>query len=211
MMKYARAIVEKSAPGLTALDPVADADQGRIGLAWMTIQMSEQLLTWHNGNTGGYRSMLALNRESGRAVLVLNSSTRSVDDPGLQLAGAASAAELQPTALPGLGLGLIVALLVGLVLLVSGVVALLRTRHRIAAVRGGINAVAALVLLRVHGPWALIPAELWSALVGLVLASVIVGFLRSKTSPVGPQRRRWASITFAGFALLVLLVLAGTA
>jgi hypothetical protein len=88
---------------------------------------------------------------------------------------------------------------------VSGVVALLRTRHRIAAVRGAVNAVAALVLLRAHGPWALIPAELWSALVGLVLASVIVGALRSNAAPVGPERRRWASITSVGFAVLVLL------
>ena len=105
MMKYARAVVEGQAPGLAALEPVADADDGRIGLAWMTSQMSGQTLTWHNGNTGGYRSMLALDRATGQAVLVLNSSTRSVDDPGLQLAAAASAAELQPTALPGLGLG----------------------------------------------------------------------------------------------------------
>ena len=36
MMKYARAVVERQAPGLAALEPVADADQGRIGLAWMT-------------------------------------------------------------------------------------------------------------------------------------------------------------------------------
>ena len=142
---------------------------------------------------------------------MLNSSTRSVDDPALQLAGAASAAELQPTALPGLGLGPIAALLTGLVLLVSGAAALLRTRHRIAAVRGAIHAVAALVLLRVHGPWALIPAELWSAVVGLVLASVLVGFLRSTTSPVGPERHRWASITSVGFVVLVLLAIVWTA
>ena len=211
MMKYARAVVERQAPGLAALDPVADADQGRIGLAWITSQVSGRTLTWHNGNTGGYRSMLALDRESGQAVLVLNSSTRSVDDPGLQLAGAASAAELQPTALPGLGLGLIAALLIGLVLLVSGTVALLRARHRIAAVRGAVHAVAGLVLIRVHGPWALIPAELWSALAGLVLASVIVGSLRSKASPVGPERHRWASITSVGFAVLMLLALVWTA
>jgi CubicO group peptidase (beta-lactamase class C family) len=210
MMKYARAVVEGQAPGLAALEPMADADYGRIGLAWMTSQMSGQTLTWHNGNTGGYRNMLALDRATGQAVLVLNSSTRSVDDPGLQLAAAASAAELQPTALPGLGLGPI-ALLIGLALLVSGAVAMLRTRHRIAAVRGAVNAVAALVLLRVHGPWALIPAELWSALAGLALASVIVGSLRSKASPVGPQRRRWASIASLGFAVLVLLALVWTA
>ena len=211
VMKYARAVVERQAPGLAALEPVADADQGRIGLAWMTSEVSGRTLTWHNGGTGGYRSMLALDRATGQAVLVLNSSTRSVDDPGLQLAAAASAAELQATALPGLGLGLIAALLVGLVLLVSGAVALLRTRHRIAAVRGAVNAVAGLVLLRVHGPWALLPAELWSALAGLVLASVVVGSLRSRAQPVGPERHRWASITSVGFAVLMLLAIVWTA
>jgi hypothetical protein len=155
--------------------------------------------------------MLALDRESGQAVLVLNSSTRSVDDSGLQLAGAASTGELQPTALPGLGLGLIAALLVGLVLLVSGAVALFRTRHRIVGVRGAVNAVAGLVLLRVHGPWTLVPAELWSALLGLVLSGIIVGSRRFRASPVGPERHRWASIASLGFALLVLLALTWTA
>jgi CubicO group peptidase (beta-lactamase class C family) len=211
MMKYARAVVESRAPGLAALEPVADADGGGVGLAWFTSQMSGRTLTWHNGGTGGYRSMLALDRATGQAVLVLNSSTRSVDDPGLQLAGAASAAELQGTALPGLGLGQIGALHIGLVLLVSGAVAMLRVRHRIAAVRGAVHAVAALVLMGVHGPWALIPAELWSALAGLVLASAIIGSLRFKASPVGPERRSWASLASAGFAVLTLLALAWTA
>ncbi len=58
MMKYARAVVERQAPGLAALEPVADADEARIGLAWITSQMSGRTLTWHNGGTGGYRSML---------------------------------------------------------------------------------------------------------------------------------------------------------
>ena len=76
MMAFARALVEGQAPGLAALDPVADANQGRIGLAWITSHISGRTLTWHNGNTGGYRSMLALDRQTGQAVLVLNSSTR---------------------------------------------------------------------------------------------------------------------------------------
>ena len=211
VMKYARAVVERHAPGLAALEPAADADEGRIGLAWMTFEGSGQTLTWHNGGTGGYHSMLALDRATGQAVLVLNSSTRSVDDSGLQLAAAASADELHATALPGLGLGLIAALLVGLVLLVSGAVALLRTRHRIAAARGAVIAVAGLVLLRGHGPWALVPGELWSVLAGLVLAGVVVGSLRSRAKPVGPESRRWASVASLGFAVLVLLAAVWTA
>jgi CubicO group peptidase (beta-lactamase class C family) len=210
MMKYARAVVEKQAPGLAALEPRADADVGRIGLAWIASDVSGRTITWHNGSTGGNRSMLAMDRATGQAVLVLNSSTRSVDDSGLQLAGAGSDAELQPTALPGLHLGQILAFFIGLVLLVSGVVALLRTRHRIAAIRGAIHAAAALVLLRAHGPWALLPAELWSALLGLVLASVLVGFLHVKTSPAAPKRHRWVSVTSVGLAMLVLLGLVWT-
>ncbi len=205
MMAFARALVEGHAPGLAALDPVADANQGRIGLAWITSHLSGRTLTWHNGNTGGYRSMLAVDRQTGQAVLVLNSSTRSVDDPALQLAAATSAAELEAALQPGPSLGSIAALLLGLVLLGAGVVGLLRTRHRIAAVRGAVHAAAGLVLLRAHGPWALLPAELWSALAGVVAASVVVGSLRARIRPVGPKRRRWAAITSVGFAVLLLL------
>jgi len=64
---------------------------------------------------------------------------------------------------------------------------------------------AGLVLLRAHGPWALLPAELWSALAGVVAASVVVGSLRVRIRPVGPKRRRWAAITSVGFAALLLL------
>ena len=46
---------------------------------------------------------------------------------------------------------------------------------------------------------------------GWSLASVIVGSLHSKTSPVGPERHRWASITSVGFAVLMLLALVWTA
>ena len=155
--------------------------------------------------------MLALDRGTGQAVLVLNSSTRGVDDPALQLAAAASAAGLKAALQPGSSLGTIAALPVGLVLLVSGATTLLRSRHRIAAVRGALTAAAALVMLRVHGPWALLPAELWSALAGLVLASVVVGSLRLKAQPAGPERRRWASVAALCCAVLVLIALAWTA
>jgi hypothetical protein len=210
-MKYARAIVEGEAPGLAALEPVADADEGRVGLAWMTSEVSGRTLTWHNGSTGGYRSMLALDRQTGQAVLVLNSSTRAVEDPGLQLAAAASAAELEAALQPGVTLGTIAGLPVGLMLLVSGAVALIRTRHRIAAVRGALTAAAGLVMLRVLGPWALLPAEIWAALAGLVLASAIVASTRFKAQPVGPKRRRWVSLATLGLAALVLLAAVWTA
>lgn len=211
VMKYARAVVKGTAPGLAALEPVADADAGQIGLAWRTFDVSGRTLSWHNGGTGGHRSMLALDRETGQAVLVLNSSTRWVDDPGLQLAAAASPADLGAALQPGLGLGSLAAVPVGLVLLASGAATLLRSRHRIAAVRGALSAAAGLVMLRVHGPWALLPAELWTALAGLVLACVVVSLPRFKTHPIGPKHRRGASVTALGSAVLALAALVWTA
>jgi hypothetical protein len=211
VMKYARAVVEGKVPGLAALEPVADTGAGQIGLAWMTSDQSGRTLTWHNGGTGGYRSMLALDRTTGQAVLVLNSSTRWVDDPGLQLAAATSAGDLEAALQPGLSLGSLAAPPVGLVLLVVGVTTLLRSRHRIAAVRGALTAAAGLAMLRVHGPWALLPAELWTALAGLVLACVVVSLPRLKTLPAGPEHRRWASVAALAFAVLALAAVAWTA
>jgi hypothetical protein len=45
--------------------------------------------------------MLALDRQTGQAVLVLNSSTRSVDDPALQLAAAHPRLSWKPPYHPG--------------------------------------------------------------------------------------------------------------
>ena len=201
MMKYARAVVERQAPGLAALDPVADADEGRIGLAWITSEMSGRTLTWHNGNTGGYRSMLALDRAPGPSRPRCSAAPRrSVDDPGLlELAAAASAAEIAArTALPprprsDRGLPHRSACSWCPV-----AVALLRTRHRIAALprhaRPRAVTAARCCATRAVGPDT--GAELWSALVGLVLARRHSRLPpRQPASPGGPERHRWASRT----------------
>lgn len=47
--------------------------------------------TWHNGGTGGYQSMLALDLENQTAAYVINDSTTRVDDLGLTLLEGANA------------------------------------------------------------------------------------------------------------------------
>lgn len=58
----------------------------RIGLHWVTTTTPAGDVSWHNGGTGGFRSWLGCNRETGRAAVVLsNGSAASVDDLGLHL------------------------------------------------------------------------------------------------------------------------------
>lgn len=87
----ATAALEGRAPGQSALDPVApdDADgpEGRQqGLGWVVDRADPArglpALTWHNGGTGGTSSYVALDRDAGRAVVVLATGTDGVEDLG---------------------------------------------------------------------------------------------------------------------------------
>ncbi len=87
MARFARALLDGTAAGAAALDPVEEfaGPAVRIGAAWLTTDRRERgLLTWHNGGTGGFRSFLGLRREAGFGVVVLGASTRAVD--GLAIA-----------------------------------------------------------------------------------------------------------------------------
>ncbi|WP_370618039.1 serine hydrolase domain-containing protein [Mumia sp. Pv 4-285] len=77
------AVLDRSAPGADAVEPRWDAADGdRIGLAWFT---SADGTTWHNGGTGGYRAMVALDRTRGRGVVVLADTAIDVDDAALDI------------------------------------------------------------------------------------------------------------------------------
>ena len=205
LMRYARAVLAGTAPGLAALQPRSDASDGRIGLAWFTSRVLDQELLWHNGATGGSRSMFILDRASGQAVVVLNASDRWIDRPGLQLGAARPGATLQAADRPAAGYPLIAAAAAGLVLLVSGLRTLVAAApHRAAQLGGLLSALAGLVLLRVRGPWVFVPAELWSALVGLTLAGVALGIARARTLPGLPERRRAGAVTSVVVSAAVL-------
>ncbi|MDJ0315803.1 serine hydrolase domain-containing protein [Arthrobacter antibioticus] len=62
------------------LDPQASTEDGDlIGLAWFIQAPGDGTATWHNGGTGGFASMIALDRASNRAVIILSSTATSVD------------------------------------------------------------------------------------------------------------------------------------
>ncbi len=84
---FAAALLDGSAPGADALDPTARfaGPAVRIGAAWLITSARGRTTTWHNGGTGGWRSYVGLDRDAGRAVVVVRASTRSVDRIGYDL------------------------------------------------------------------------------------------------------------------------------
>jgi CubicO group peptidase (beta-lactamase class C family) len=87
MARLTQALLDGSAPGLSALDPVADfaGPAARIGAAWITLEVKGRRITWHNGATGGFRSWIGLDREAGAGVVLLSASSRPVDRHGFAL------------------------------------------------------------------------------------------------------------------------------
>ena len=81
------ALLDGSAPGVSALDPVADlrGSRLRIGAAWMTMTRRDVALTWHNGGTGGFRSVVVLDRAAGAGVALVTATPRSVEGAGMEL------------------------------------------------------------------------------------------------------------------------------
>lgn len=86
MARLAATLVDSTAPGLGALDPVAPmAGRARIGAAWITVDLKGGPITFHNGETGGFHSWLSLDRRAGTAAVVLSATAASVDRAGLAL------------------------------------------------------------------------------------------------------------------------------
>lgn len=87
MGRFTLALLDGTAPGLAALDPVAPlaGPAVRIGAAWITLDRHGRQVTWHNGGTGGFRSWLGVDRAAGTGVVVLCATARSVDRMGMSL------------------------------------------------------------------------------------------------------------------------------
>ncbi|MBN6038224.1 beta-lactamase family protein [Amycolatopsis sp. 195334CR] len=86
MARFAAAVLDGSAPGTAALDPVDRfGAAGRIGAAWLTIRVKDRTVTWHNGGTGGFRTWLGFDRDAGTAAVILSATALPVDRQGFAL------------------------------------------------------------------------------------------------------------------------------
>lgn len=204
LTRYARALLDGTAPGMAALEPrwQASGTDNRIGYFWITSsEPGRPAITWHNGGTGGARTFFGLDRANQRAVVVLNDSTVSVDSLGV---GLLTDSPVKASPLP------IVALVV--LLLTAGAIGLLawravRARSRLPLLSAAIDSALMLFLAWRLGPWQLVPGLLWTALAGVALAAVLWGVRRWAGLPwVGKKRiGEWLAL---GISLALLGVLA---
>lgn len=81
-----RSILDQTAPGVAALEPVADfSPRVRIGAAWITVPYRRRTITWHNGATGGFSSWIGVDREARIGVAVVSARHGAVDRAGFRL------------------------------------------------------------------------------------------------------------------------------
>jgi CubicO group peptidase (beta-lactamase class C family) len=87
MASLVQALLDGTAPGVAALDPVANfaGPAARIGAAWMTLRVKGRDITWHNGATGGFRTWAGLDREAGTGVVLLSATAVTVDRQGFRM------------------------------------------------------------------------------------------------------------------------------
>jgi CubicO group peptidase (beta-lactamase class C family) len=80
MVRYTRALLDGSAPGIDALTPRWDFGAQQIGYAWQIERYQGHTVTFKNGLTGGFTSKIILDRADDRAVIVLSNTAAEVDD-----------------------------------------------------------------------------------------------------------------------------------
>lgn len=202
---WASALLDGSAPGSAAMDPLTDIPGGQIGLVWHVREVDGRTITWHNGATGGTRTILALDRQRGQAVLLLSSTARDADSAGLHLAATSPGAPTTFVDRPATSWpGLVGWSAVGLLLLGTAV-----RRWRLgggwALIEGALAAVTGLLVLLVHGPWQLVPTALWA---GLALALLALGVDAVRHPGPGRTTTMRASVTsLASTTVLLALTL----
>lgn len=208
MLRYADAILDGRAPGLAALQPLHQSDEtDATGMAWQitTDPNTGRQTRWHNGGTGGSRTMLAIDTQQRRAAIVLSNTDIWVNGIGLELVGAEGSQPRVETVTTAIGFGV-------LAIAIAAVGTTILRAFRGPTLMAQLSAVAwaiftATLMLRL-GPWAMVPAAVPGALIGLIVgaAAVIVGRKAlTRTPPALPTAGRWS----AGLDLGISAVLAG--
>ncbi len=93
LLKFAQAHLGPAPEGLTEAIALNCATAYRLNAraaihpGWIATNLprSQYPVMFHNGSTGGYRSLLAIAPEHNAAIVILNANNRSVDRPGLDL------------------------------------------------------------------------------------------------------------------------------
>jgi CubicO group peptidase (beta-lactamase class C family) len=62
-----------------------------VALGWHVTDRDGTEIIWHNGGTGGYRSIVAVNREAGTGIVILTNAVLSLDALAVELMALAPA------------------------------------------------------------------------------------------------------------------------
>lgn len=206
---YARAILDGTAPGVAALDARWPAPWGQqSGLAWIVADGGGHPVAWHNGGTGGTRTMLAIDRDSGTAAIVLTNTARDVTAAGFELVGGAQGLPDDPP----IDLETAIWVLIGLLTTIVFAVGSIRGRSRASILGQGLGAAGALLLWWVAAPWDWAPAWMFGLAAGLAVAALVVTVRRWAGLPWVPERRRPLALTalVLGSAWLVAMLALAT-
>ena len=205
---YAQAILDGTAPGVDSLDARWPALWGQqSGLAWMVADGGGHPVAWHNGGTGGTRTMLAIDRDRGTAAIVLTNTARDVTAAGLELVGGAQGLPEDPP----IDLETGVWVLIGLLTAIAYAVGSVRGRSRARILGQGLGAAGSLLLWGVAAPWDWAPLWIFGLAAGLAVAALLVTVRRWAGLPWVPERRRPLALTalvLGGAWLVAMLALA---
>ncbi len=209
VVRYAQAVLRGTAPGMAALQPRFDADAvapgatTRIGYHWFTTTIGEHAFTWHNGGTAGFRTILAIDQDAGRAVLVIGNTSRGVDPIAVRLLTGQTEGMGDTGGVPP-----IIALVLGAVGLI-GIGRLvhraLRATSRVQLISSTAGAVTGLALTRALGPWGYLPGWLWGGLLGVAVVAMLLAAHAGRSLPWRTRRWRILHEVTTGLAVAVAI------
>lgn len=203
--RYAQALLSGQVPGTAALEPVADGTApARVGLFWLVSPgPQEQTLTWHFGGTAGSSSFLALDRDAGRAVVVLSNTSHPVDRLGAGLI----ADDKPPGAAPN-PMDLLSALVLAAVV-VWTVRRVLGASRRTQVLRAALDFASIALLTALLADWVTVPGWFHGIGVGVGAGALLLGLRRSAELPWTGEHPRSdrVQVIISAAVLLVVLVL----
>ncbi|MCI2265902.1 serine hydrolase domain-containing protein [Sediminivirga luteola] len=214
-------VVRPDVPGSGLEGLVRDGAAVHLGLGWHIVEdAGSGTVTMHNGATYGTQTMLALGEDD--AVVVMgNAGTLTATEAGIGLLGLAPeggadagadeeriAAAVLAATQQFAGAGLTLLMLVLPPLLLGGLVLRGRTlitqrrmdRLRLISLPAG--AVAWMLAAQRMGDWSLLPAPVWGAACGAVVAGLVLAAWRFRAAPVEAARVRGLHLAVFPVSLL---------
>ncbi len=201
LAKWAQAQINGTAPGRAALNPTTEWEEGlSIGWGWLTSEVpGEPTVTWHNGQTAGFSSILRIDLQAGTALVMLGNSTTDVELLAEELVtgerfdrmSTAEAIIFWTMAVIGMGLTVV------------AMHRAIRAKSLLPIVADLVWAVFGLALMWHSGPWMQVGSWLWAIPVAITAAAAAVGVCRVASGlPLLPAKQAWASWLSVVLALL---------